>query len=378
MITYEFKLYNNHHTKRLDDLIGIAQRTYNHFCKLCYRHFRLYVKHMKCKTQSLGTQTNRLQKHLTQLKKTSYYSWMKQLDAQALQNIIERISWAYALYFKACKAGRKSSPPKPKKYWKYKSITFKQTGWKLNQDNHTITIQGHPYKYFQSRLITFGKVKTVTVKRKNGCWYVYITVDGNRQPITTTTGKIVGFDFGLKCYLTGSNGTQIQSPLFFKQNIKTIKKLHRQLSRKVKGSKHWVECLHSLQKACEHAANQRKDFHFKTALRLCGEYDIICLETLNIKGMCKRWGRKVHDLGFSMFVNILNHIAAKYHKTVVYIDRWFPSSQLCSNCGYRYKELSGHLEIREWKCPQCGQVHNRDINAARNIEMEGCKQLNLI
>ena len=354
MITYEFKLYHTHHTKRLDALIFIAQRTYNHFCRLCYRHYRLFVKHLKCKTLSLGTQNNRLQKHLTQLKHTSYYSWMNGLNSQSLQDIIERITHAYDLYFKACKAGRKSSTPKPKKYWKYKSITYKTSGWKLDQEHHVITIQGQTYKYFQSRRITFGKIKTVTIKRKNNEWYVYITVDGNRQPITTTTGKIVGFDFGLKSYLIGSDGTTITSPLFFKQNLKRIKKLHKALSRKVKGSKHWIETLHKLQRAYTHASNQRKDFHFKLALKLVRTYDIICLETLNIKGMCRKWGRKVHDLGFSMFTNILNHLAGKYHRTVVYINRWFPSSQLCSECGFRYKELKDHLEVREWTCPHCG------------------------
>ena len=378
MITYEFKLYRTHHTKRLDILISIAQRTYNHFCRLCYRHYRLYVKHLKCKTQSLGTQENRLKKHLTFLKKTSYYSWMNGLNSQALQEIIERITRAYDLYFKACKAHRKSSTPKSKKYWKYKSITYKTSGWKLDQEHYTLTLQGQTYKYFQSRCITFGKIKTVTIKRKNNEWYVCFTVDGARQPITTTTGKIVGFDFGLKTYMTGSDGCTIHSPLFFKQNIKHIKKLHRQLSRKQKGSKHWVECLHSLQKAYTHLNNQRKDFHFKLALKLVQTYDIICLETLNIKGMCRQWGRKVHDLGFSMFTNILNHMAAKYHKTVVYINRWYASSQICSECGFKNEALRGHLEIREWVCPHCGQVRNRDINAAKNIEREGCIQLGLI
>ena len=333
---------------------------------------------MQLKCMSLGTQENRLKKHLTQLKHTSYYSWMNGLNSQALQEIIERITRAYDLYFKACKAGRKSSTPKPKKYWKYKSITYKTSGWKLDQEHHTLTLQGQAYRYFQSRCITFGKIKTVTVKRKNNEWYVCFTVDGTRQPIITTTGKIVGFDFGLKSYLIGSDGTTITSPLFFKQNLKRIKKLHRALSRKIKGSTHWVECLHSLQKAYTHASNQRKDFHFKLALKLVRTYDIICLETLNIKGMCRRWGRKVHDLGFSMFTNILNHLAAKYHRTVVYINRWYASSQICNECGFRNKELKNHLEVREWTCPHCGHHHDRDINAAKNIEHEGCRELGLI
>lgn len=377
MLTYEFKLYRTHHTKRLDNLIGIAQKTYNHFIKLCQRHYRFYTCHLGLKCLSLGTQSYKLQKHLTKLKHTNYYSWMNDLNGQVLQNIIERITRAYNLFFKAKKSGKKSSSPKFKKYWKYKSLTYKVSGWKLDEEHRTIFIQGHPYKYFQSRRI-YGKIKTITVKRKNKDWYIYITVDGSRQPITATTGKIVGFDFGLKTYLYGSNGTIIQSPLFFKKNLKHIQKLHKSLSRKVKGSTHWIECLHSIQKAYTRLRNQRKDFHFKTALRLCKEYDFICLETLNIKAMCRRWGRKVHDLGFSNFTQILNHMASKYHKTIVYIDKWYPSSQLCSECGYRYKELKNHLEVRQWKCPHCGHVHDRDLNAAKNIEIEGCRELNLL
>ena len=116
--------------------------------------------------------------------------------------------------------------------------------------------------------------------------------------------------------------------------------------------------------------NQRRDFHFKTARKLCEEYACVCLETLNIKGMARRWGRNVHSLGFSEFVRVLEYEAMKFGTQIVFIDRLYPSSQLCHGCGYKNPEVK-NLKIREWICPQCGTHHDRDRNAAINIHRVG-------
>ncbi|MBQ6772633.1 MAG: transposase, partial [Synergistaceae bacterium] len=168
------------------------------------------------------------------------------------------------------------------------------------------------YGYFKSRNIE-GKVKTVTVKRDAvGDIYVYLSCEIQNKPVEPRTGKSVGFDFGLKRFLTGSDGHNISSPYFFMLNAKQIKNKCRNLSHKQKGSHNRERSRKDLARTYRRMENQRKDFHFKTARILCKEYAVICLEDLNMKGMARRYGRKVHSLGFSEFVKILEYEAMKY------------------------------------------------------------------
>jgi putative transposase len=180
-------------------------------------------------------------------------------------------------------------------------------------------------------------------------------------------------DFGLKQFLTTSDGKIIESPLFFKQSIKEIRKLHKILSRKKKGSNNRKKALITLAKAYKKIANRRRDYHFKLAKELAEEYTIICIEDLNIKAMQKIWGRKISDLGHGQFVNILRHQCTKVGTMVIEIPRFYPSSKTCSKCGYVLEELS--LDVRSWACPICGAVHDRDVNAAINILRVGASTL---
>ena len=153
-------------------------------------------------------------------------------------------------------------------------------------------------------------------------------------------------------------------------NIKNIRKKCRNLSRKKEGSHNCNRARKELARAYRKMDNQRKDFHFKTARKLCEEYAVICLETLNMKGMAKRWGRKVYSLGFFSFVEILKYEAMKLGTQIIFVDKYFPSSQLCSVCGYKNVAVKD-LKIREWECPNCHTHHDRDKNAAKNILMAG-------
>jgi putative transposase len=200
--------------------------------------------------------------------------------------------------------------------------------------------------------------------------YVYLVCEVQSIPVEARTGKSVGFDFGLKKFLTGSDGYDIKSPDFFMQNAKIIRTKSRRLSSKQKGSHKRERARLDLARAYRKMENQRRDFHFKTAQRLCEEYALISLETLNMKYMARKYGRKVHSLGFSEFVKILEYEAQKFGTQIVFIDPWYASSQICNNCGYKNPELKD-LRIREWDCPECGEHHDRDRNAAKNIERVG-------
>ena len=361
MKTFCFKLYHSGHNNILMSMMNIASLIYNHCVALHKRYYRLYGKSLN---------VNRLKIHLRKLKRTQKYSYIGELGAQAVQDVAERIDRAYNLFWSNLKRKKKCSPPKFKKVRRYKSFTLKQTGWKLDEAKGRIRIGKKWHGYFQSRKIE-GRVKTVTIKRDNvGDIYVYLVCDVQCDIVKPRTGKSVGLDFGLKQFLTASDGRDIKPPYFFMLNIKNIRKKCRNLSRKKEGSHNRNRARKDLARTYRKINNQRKDFHFKTARKLCEEYSVICLETLNMKGMAKRWGRKVYSLGFFSFVEILKYEAMKLGTQIIFVDRYFPSSQLCSVCGYKNKAVKD-LKIREWECPCCHTIHDRDKNAAKNILMAG-------
>jgi putative transposase len=171
----------------------------------------------------------------------------------------------------------------------------------------------------------------------------------------------------LTTFLTDDEGKPYHSPEFLKAQLSEIARLNRQLSRKQKGSHNWHKARRRLALAHERVANQRRDAHFKLAHRLCGAYDGLGFEDLNLRGIQRRWGRKVSDLGFSQFMYILQHVACIRGIPVVKIDRWQPTSQTCSGCGQQ-QPLA--LRQRVFRCRACGLEMGRDHNAARNIRRE--------
>ena len=358
MKTFCFKLYNSKKNRRLRRQIHIAGIVYNHCIALYRRYYKLYHKSLK---------KYQLQKHLVKLKGQKKYSYWNEIPSHAIQDITDRIYRAYTMFFSNQKRKVKSSPPKFKKVRKYKSFSYNMPGKNIISGN-VIKLAGGYYKFFKSREIQ-GRVKVVTVKRDAvGDIYVYLVCDVQQEPVEMRTGKSVGFDFGLKTFLTASDGQDINSPYFFMENIKIIRKKSRNLSSKKEGSNNRERARKDLARAYRKMDNQRKDFHFKTARRLCEEYAVICLETLNIKGMAHIWGRKIHSLGFNSFVKILEYEASNLGTRVIFVPQYFPSSQLCHACGYKNKAVKD-LKIREWECPFCHTIHDRDKNAAKNILM---------
>lgn len=346
-------------------MINLAGLAYNHCIALHRRYYKLFGKYARKYAMT---------HHFVKLKRTKRFSYLKLLDAQALENIVFRIDYAYQRFFADFKRKVKCSAPKFRKIRKYKSFTLRQKNWRLDEAAHAIKICGHWYKYFWSRNIQ-GKVKTITVKRDAaGNMYIYIVTDCQLENIKPRTGKSVGFDFGLKRFLTGSDGYDIDSPDFFKLNYKNIRRKSRKLSLTQKTSHNHERARLDLARAYRKMHNQRKDFHYKTARTLCGKYAVICLETLNLKGMRKRWGRKINSLSFCGFLLILEYEALKFGTQIVFIDRWYPSSQLCHVCGYKNPEVK-NLRVREWDCPACGSHHDRDRNAAINIFRAGCRPM---
>jgi putative transposase len=363
--TYKQKLYRcSSKTKHLDDLLVIAKHIYNHCIALHKRYYKIYHKSLNI---------YQLQKHLTKLKRRNKKYWCK-LNSQVIQEITERIDKGYDLFFKERKKGNKRiSLPDFKSRSKYKSFTYKNSGWKLTPD--FILIQKRKYKLFKDRRIK-GEIKTITVKKhRTGDWYICVAVQESYEPKLLRTGKTVGLDFGLKTFLTTSDLEKIESPEFLKSAMSQYRKVSRRLSRKIKGSNNRQKAKLNLSRFHEKITNKRDDFQWKLARKLVERYDIICVETLNIKAMQMMWGRKISDLAISSFYTKLKYLCSVENKEFVEIDRWYPSSKTCSVCGHVLKELS--LSQRAWQCPDCQTIHDRDENAAKNIKTVGASTVRL-
>jgi putative transposase len=359
MRTFVFKAYSSKRNRKLHRQIDMAAGIWNHCIALHKRYFRLFGKHLN---------QFRLMKHLTKLKRLQKHSDWKCLGSQAIQDIAQRIEKSYQLFFKSLKSrtGRKVRPPSFRKRIKYQSFTLKQAGYAVS--GNTVTVGKQQYRFFKSRDIE-GQIKTLTIKRDTlGDIYLVIVTDGEHQTVKAATTKIAGFDFGLKDFLTESDGSRVAAPQPLKQSLKQMKKASRDLSRKSKVSNNRKKARRTLALLHRRISNQRKDFHYKLAALLVRQNQHICIEDLNIQGMKALWGRKVSDLGFASFVSILEHQASKTGCTVVKIDRWYPSSKTCHCCGTVNQKLQ--LRDRTWTC-SCGVTHDRDINAAITIRQVG-------
>jgi putative transposase len=363
---YKFKMYQSKKNKHLHRQIDIAGEIWNHCIALHRRYYRLHKKSL---------QKFPLMNHLAKLKKLTKYSRWKLLDAQAIQEIAERIDRSYLLFFLGLRGGEKSSPPKFKRISKYNSFTLKQASWKLLKGNKII-IRKRVYKFSKSREIPSG-IKTVTVKRDNlGTMWLFFAVEEEiNQNNQSMSGKIAGFDFGLKTFLTSSDNEQIESPLYYHEAMAELKRANRELSSKIKGSNNWHKAKDNVNRIYQKVVNKRRDWFFKLAHSLTDKYDYLFFEDLSMVGMQKLWGRKTNDLARSEFMTILKYIASTKGKTVHLVDRFYPSSKTCSDCGFIYKDLK--LSERHWTCQGCGSIHDRDYNASVNIHREGASSLRL-
>jgi putative transposase len=313
----------------------------------------------------------KLQKHIAKLRNRNPY-WQL-VGSQAVQDVCQRIERGYKLFFDHHKKGTR--PPNFKKTKKYKSFTLKQAGYKFLGGNR-VKIGSKVYQFWNSQNIE-GKIKTVTIKRvPTGDLYLVVVTDALGQAENKfKTGKIAGFDFGLKTFLTTSENEQIDSPLFLKANLRKLRKLSKALSSKRKGSNNRNKARLNLARLHEDISNQRRNYFWKLAHRLTEDYDYLFFENLNLKGMVKLWGRKVNDLAFAEFLEILQWVALKKDKVVHFISRWYPSSKTCSNCSHVLEKLE--METRMWRCPCCQQVNDRDENAAINIKNVGMSTFSL-
>jgi putative transposase len=364
--TDKIKRYQSKKNKHLHDPINLSGRAYNHAIALHRRSYKLTGKPLN---------QYALMKHFSKLKALAKYAWLKLIPSQALQDLIQRIEKGYQLFFLNLKAGVKTAPPGFRKVAKFKSYPLKQAGWRFVKE-HQIKIGDHIYKLVKDRLPQ-GSIKPVTLKRDSlGDLSACFSVETELPQSETMSGQMAGFDFGLRQFLTVYDGQSvhpIDAPLFFKQSLKLIKKLSKALSKKKNGSNNRRMAKRALAREHKRIADKRRDWFFKLAHELTDKYDCLFFEDLSLKGMKALWGRKVSDLAFGEFLSILKYVASLKGCVVHFIGRFFPSSKLCSHCGFVNRKLE--LSDRRWRCPNCQEIVDRDGNAAVNIYREGASSL---
>ena len=354
MIAYKYKLYRTPKTKHLDAMLREACFVWNHALALQKRYYKMYHKYIS---------DSRMRKHFA--KRIHRHL----LHSQTSQEIIDRLDTAYQRFFEHLA----KRPPKFKKAKYFSSFVFRQGGYSLNGNVLTINSIKKRYKFSLSRPYD-GKIKELTVKRSPlGEYYVVMVLD--KAPVgirKTHNGASVGIDFGLKKYMTLSDGTTVDNPQFLKSGLCQLQRKSRNLSKCVPGSHNRERKRLDLDRHHEKVVNQRNAFQWQLAHQLCQQYDRIFIEDLQLTRMSALWGRKMADLAHGEFVLKLQYLASKYGVTIHKIGRYYPSSKMCT-CGFKNEGLQ--LHERTWQCPECGTVHKRDLLAAGNILRQGIAEL---
>ena len=365
---YKFRLYPNESQKQFfNQCIGNARFVYNH----C-----LGLRKDLWKNEKKSISINELSRHITDLKRYPEYEWLKNSDSIALQQSIRDLDTAFQRFFK-----------KKAKYPRFHSKHRKNSYRTLNQSG-MIFISGSKLrlpklktlvKVKQSRAFT-GKIKNATVSKTSSNKYFVSLLVEEEDVFGTSKPNEVGIDLGIKDFAILSNGTKYNMDIkHIKKLEKKLKRLQRKFSRTMPKSKNHEKRRIKVAIQYEKITNFKNDFFQKLSTKLVDENQVIAIESLRIKNMVKnhRLAKSIQDSSWYKFITMLEY-KSKWQSNcqVVKIDTFFPSSQICSSCGYRNPKVKD-LSIREWECPKCHTTHDRDINASINILNEGKRLLSV-
>ena len=313
-------------------------------------------------------------KFLTSLK--SEYEWIKESHSKVLQQSLINLDRAYKNFFK-----QGNGYPKFKSKHEKQSCRFPIdaiSGVSGNRINIINALKDMNYKCSidDERYLNQNKnkIKSGTLsKTKSGDYYFSILIDRPNKTLKKATNSLIGLDLGIKDFIITSEGQTYENLKSKRNNHNKLSRQHRDLSRKVKGSNHQKEARIRLAKTYEKLNNIKEYYLHHVTNQLLSENQTIVIEDLNVAGMLKnhRLAKSIQELSLNRFKTMLMYKAEWYGREIVQVSRWFPSSKLCNCCGYKNVELS--LKDREWICPECDVIHDRDINAAINIRNEGYK-----
>ena len=338
-------------------------------CRLVYNTMldrRISAYKESCKTLSAIDLINQL----PELK--SEKEFLKEVSSYALQQAIRNLDSAYSNFFKKNGSGF----PKFKKKGARDSFRI-PVACSIDYDNCTVKVakigtirflKGHNKKIV-------GKIKSYTIIHTSTDRYFISILYETPDRAKLNNGKSVGIDVGIKAFAILSDGKAFENQKYLKSSLRKLRVLQRTVSRRYKRGKsrdeqsnNWKKSVKQLAKLQEHIAFQRHDYLHKVSTWIARNYSTVCVETLNVKWMVKNHhlSQAISDCSWGTFINMLEYKC----DNLVKVDKWFASSQTCSECGHVNKDVK-NLRIREWTCPECGAHHNRDVNAAKNIEREG-------
>lgn len=360
--SYKFRIYPNKGQQAiLARYFGSVRFVYNHFLAERKKQYEETSRSDNYYTQA---------KALTELKHSEEFSWLSEINSQTLQHALRHLETAYVNFFRGTAKFPVFKSKKAKNSFSIpQNCTISDGRIYIPKFKEGIKVREH-------RKVK-GIVKSMTISlTPSGKYYVSILSKENYTTIDKTS-KVVGIDLGLKDFIITSDGKKYKNHRYLKQYEKELTTAQKHLSRKQHGSNSYEKQRRKVARIYEKISNCRTDRQHKVSLDLVRNYDIICLEDLNIKGMVKnhRLAKAINDASWGQFVSMLSYKAELNDKQVVKIDRWYPSSKTCHRCGWVNEGLK--LSDRQWVCKHCGEVIDRDVNAAKNILSEGIRKISV-